>query len=152
MLHVPFILRVPGGLRPPVVDSESIASLADVTPTLIGLAGVEPRGRLYGQDLLAPRVAGRRVVSRSGGVRPLYAYRTDRWKAIEGRGEGELYDLSVDPDERSDRYVESPATFACLDALLQWEVSGSIEASTETAEPELSEQELRTLRSLGYVR
>ena len=153
MLHVPFVLRVPEDFRLPAVDSESIASLADVTPTLLGLAGVEPRGRLYGQNLLAPRVtAGRHVVSRSGGVRPFYAYRTERWKAIQGRGKGELYDLSVDPDERRDLYVENPATFACLDALLQLEVSGSGEASTETEGRELSEEELRALRSLGYVR
>lgn len=153
MLHVPFILRVPDSVRPPVVDTESIASLADVTPTLLGLAGVEARARLHGQNLLAPRVtSGRRVVSHAGGNRPFYAYRTERWKAIRGRGEGELYDLTVDPDERNDQSGDKPATFACLDALLQWEVSGSIEASTEAEGREISEQELRTLRSLGYVR
>jgi len=152
MLHVPFILRVPDDLRLPAVDRASVASLADVTPTLLGLAGVEPRGRLYGENLLAPRVTtGRRVVARSGGLRPFYAYRTERWKAIEGRGGGELYDLSVDPDERTDRYVDHPATFACLNALLQLEISGSVEASTAES-GELSEEEMRTLRSLGYVR
>ena len=154
MVHVPFVLRVPDDWLPDAVDTASLASLADVTPTLLGLAGVESRGRLYGQDLLAPRVTGeRRVVSRSGGSRPMYGYRTQRWKAILGRnGEGELYDVAADPDEQTDRYVEHPGTFACLDALLRLEVSGAIEASAEAGEPELSEEELRTLRSLGYVR
>ena len=155
MIHVPFVLRVPDDLLPAAVETASLASLADVTPTLLGLAGVEPRGRLYGKDLLAPpRITGeRRVVSRSGGTQAVYGYRTQRWKAILGRGgEGELYDMATDPGEQADRYVEHPGTFACLDALLRLELSGAIEASAEAGEPELSKEELRTLRSLGYVR
>ena len=154
MLHVPFILRVPDEVSLPAVNTESIASLADVVPTLLGLAGVEPRGRLYGQDLLAPRTTtGRHVVSRSGGERPVYAYRTERWKAIQGgRTTGELYDLATDPDERDDRYLERYQTFVCLSSLLRWELAGSVDAGSGTEETELSEEELRTLRSLGYVR
>lgn len=50
LLHIPFILRVPGSKLPGRVDITM--SNADVMPTLTNLVGIEPPGWMHGKDIL----------------------------------------------------------------------------------------------------
>ena len=157
MLHIPFILRLPGGVVPEQIDTRGLVSLEDVVPTLLGLAGIEPTGPLSGVDLLASSVPRRRgVVARSDQDPPFLSYRTSRWKLITGRGVNELYDLEADPAE-SDNILESVAsesiqTATCLQSLLEVELTRAPLGRAASEGVELSEDDVNTLRSLGYIR
>ena len=157
MLHIPFILRLPGGVRPETVDVGGLVTLADVVPTVLGYVGLEPEGPLAGADLLAPATFGvrRSIVARSVGQRPAYAYRTLGWKAI-ARGSQlrrqEVYNLRADPDETRNLAFEQLDTSLCLATLLRQELSESRRALSAGEVPELSSDDMEALRSLGYVR
>ena len=155
MLHVPFILRLPDRQGADDVDTEALVTLADVVPTLLGQVGMKSRSALIGRDVTTVRTTDgpRHVVSRTGGNGASLAYRTPGWKAIEGPdGIHELYDLGTDPAERENLHLEQFETFWCMTALLQWELAGGDTTSLPEERQELSEDELRTLRSLGYIR
>ena len=153
MLRVPFILRLPGGVVPEQIDTRGLVSLEDVVPTLLGLAGIEPTGKLSGVDLLASRIPRRRgIVARSAQDPPFLAYRTSRWKLITGRGVNELYDLGVDPGENHNVHFENLEMSICLRSLLEAELIRAPLGAVAAEGVELSDDELSTLRSLGYVR
>ncbi len=54
-LRVPLILKLPGRIAPKVIDTP--VSLIDLAPTVLRLAGLEPRG-MKGQDLRHPQSRG----------------------------------------------------------------------------------------------
>ena len=157
MLHIPFILRLPGDVIPQTVDTEAMVTLADVVPTVLGYVGLEPDGPLTGADLLSPATFGvrRSLVARSIGERPAYAYRTLEWKIIE-RGDElrrqELYNLSADPAETKNLVSEQLDTSLCLATLLRQELNESRQSLAVGEVPNLSSDDVEALRSLGYVR
>jgi arylsulfatase A-like enzyme len=158
MLHVPLILRLPGGEVPAGVDTFSPAALADVVPTVLGYLGLTPRPEVWGLDLLtratdegAERFLYHRTNHRE---RPLLAIRGERWKAITGLGVRTpmLFDLVADAEERTDLSAAMPHHFAGLAARLRdflVDCEERIPAAVEDVE--LSEKEVELLRSLGYV-
>lgn len=103
--HVPFLLYAPGRLDS-VGTVERFATLEDVYPTLLTLAGLplpEP-GRRDGQVLTEDLHGGPSIVFGSVGRPPnhLHSARTKRWSyVVHPRGAyEELYDLEADPSER----------------------------------------------------
>ncbi len=153
MLHVPFILRLPEDAAADV-DTSRLASLADIVPTLLGLAGVMPEDGLAGIDLLAAGdlTRGRRLVSRTTGDPPLYAIRTSQWKLIlGGSGQGALFNLVRDPKERDDLALRVRPPFAGLGMLLTERLARPprFEALPELAE--LPEEDTEMLKALGYL-
>ena len=152
MLRIPFILRLPGGVVPET-DTTGLVSLEDVVPTLLGLAGIEPTSTLSGVDLLASSTPRKRaVVSRSAQDPPYLAYRTSRWTLITGRGVDELYDVNVDPGELHDVYFDNLETAVCLRALLDVQLIRPPLGASAGEGVELTEDDVRTLKSLGYIR
>jgi arylsulfatase A-like enzyme len=153
-LHVPLLIRPPGGLAAPVRVSD-VVGLVDVAPTLLALVGqaeTEPmQGRAF-SSLQAP------------GSRPVHATSNDddrlralvmgeRKLIVQPGGELELYDLAVDPGEhwpvvpaRDDpivvRFREIEAECVALRARL---------GEPAEAVP-LGTQQEQDLRALGYVR
>jgi phosphoglycerol transferase MdoB-like AlkP superfamily enzyme len=101
-VRVPFFIAAPGapvsGRRLP-----QLASLLDLAPTTLALAGVRAPLQYEGQSLLAagPKVA--RFSTEQG--RRWAGLRDGRWKLIldEDSGRPQLYDLDADPGERVDR-------------------------------------------------
>ena len=61
MLHIPFILRLPGGQAAPRVDTRQLVVLSDVVPTVLGWVGVEPRVEVDGIPYI--RAVGRNSAS-----------------------------------------------------------------------------------------
>lgn len=158
MLHVPLVVRLPGGGVPEGVDTASPAALADVVPTVLGYLGLVPRPEVWGLDLLARGRDGgseRFLYHRTNHrARPLLSIRSRRWKAITALGVRTpmLFDLAADPDERNDLSAAMPRHFAGLaarlrDFLADWEER--VPAAVEDVE--LSADEIELLRSLGYV-
>lgn len=117
MIHVPLIVRHPGGEDG--VVSDWLVSTPDVPPTLMGLAGLRPRRRYEGTDL-SPIVdggdpPGARALAYGGYANDFYV-RDDRWSLVsDNRMAGsQLYDLRNDPGELHDVSDENPEVVARL--------------------------------------
>jgi arylsulfatase A-like enzyme len=118
MLHVPFLVAIPGGERRVVAD---LAEEVDLFPTLSELAGLK----------VPPWVQGRSQAAAIRGIETppprdaIYAemvdkkcIRTGRWKYIHypNKPWGELYDIVEDPHELHNLYQDRPDTVADLRA------------------------------------
>ncbi len=52
-IRIPFMVRWPGGGVGPAVARNTVASLVDIAPTLLSLAGIKPPEHFHGRDLSA---------------------------------------------------------------------------------------------------
>jgi choline-sulfatase len=109
-LHVPLIVRLPGGARAGTVVTRQV-STADLLPTVLdvlGLGAVSADGSSF-RDALDGRSSADHVVFAETdyparfGWAPLKAVRRDRMKYIEAP-RAELYDLIRDPREMQNLY------------------------------------------------
>ena len=86
MLHVPRLIRLPGGVIPGGVEVDRLASTLDIVPTVLGVVGGPVDARVGGVDLLRTRTDPRRprvLFFRTSHPRnTMLAARTDRWKMI----------------------------------------------------------------------
>ncbi len=105
-LRVPLVLRLPARL-PAGELRRDLASLADVAPTLLALAGL-PASGTDGRDLFGQRrISSGSLGAISEGPRrrfgwaPLSAIREGQWKYLAGP-RPELYDWQADPGELRD--------------------------------------------------
>jgi arylsulfatase A-like enzyme len=119
MVRVPLVVHAPGRVAP---ARHGPASLLDVMPTVLGLLGL-PAPPTDGRDLSGPLRQGQPDgASRSFllhlDVRQMVGlgFRRGDRKLILARHPHaqELYDLSTDPGERSDRFAASPGEVADL--------------------------------------
>lgn len=172
VMRVPLIFRLPDDYvdRPAGVEINSQVRTVDLLPTVLEAAGVRVPPALDGVSLI-PAMSGESLgelpaYGESGrsfvGTDPeLYLpgvlgkhrmVRTPDWKLvwIPGRkaGELQLYHLRVDRGERQDVAESHPETVTSLRAYLL----SVLEREREwTEERSLGSEELRMLRSLGYV-
>jgi arylsulfatase A-like enzyme len=154
MLRVPFILRLPGGRHPDGLDLNRPATLADIVPTLLATASLQPSTTLDGADLLQPRAAtdAHILVARTAYYYPLRALRTPRWKLVlTTSGQARLYDLAFDPGEHQNVGFENLPTLVGLGQLLTQRLMAqpSIAGTRSTTDAPLADQEM--LKALGYV-
>jgi choline-sulfatase len=115
-LRVPLLFRLPGGQGAGAVRMEA-ADLADIAPSVLALAGLEPGPGLDGVDLFRDPaetpVAARRLTAISDSPRrrlgwaSLVAVREGPWKYILAP-RPELYRIADDPMELADR-LSQPA-------------------------------------------
>ena len=163
-----FLVRVPLVVwQPGVVPAGGVwtppVSLADIVPTILGLAGATPSTRFDGRDLSSWLTAGTRPV-RSPVVTGTYRWRghdrymvrSARHKLIYDADEDreELFDLSQDPKEERELLTSevSPATLAALRAELAALRSRHAPLDPERVDAPPDADLLQKLRSLGYVR
>jgi len=155
MLHVPLLVRLPGGALP-AHDPDRLAAVADVVPTVLGRLGLPVPGEVTGVDLFAAPWDGERdrvlFARTSHPLRPWLAVRSARWKAIvwPPNQVQELFDLGTDPGETRNRLLEDPFVFAGLGLLLRDHLAATASGPPGEA-VRLSEEEKRELRALGYV-
>ena len=155
MLHIPFILRLPGGERPAEVDLDRLVALSDVVPTVLARLQLESPEGLNGVDVVAsPPDPDRVLVQRI--PHPL----TPTWSTISARFKTlsrphfriqELYDLRQDPSETDDLVFEQPLLFAGFQRLRQLQQARADSRQLEGGDADLTAQEEETLRSLGYL-
>jgi arylsulfatase A-like enzyme/uncharacterized membrane protein YbhN (UPF0104 family) len=163
MIHVPLVVKWAKGQTPATLDTDGIARLVDVAPTLLARAGAEIPRTMQGVDLAIP-YAQRPEKDRyhfaeedhEGNV--LRAIRTPVWKMIEaneGNPRGlpprELFELPADPGEKHNRYDDEPARVADLQSHLdgQQKLAESRKVGSGSATITAAEEE--ALRALGYV-
>jgi len=157
VLHVPFVLHLPGG---PAGRVERPVSGVDVTPTVLDVLGLPAPAITDGRSVLAPPAPDRVVLAwraapeKGGGV----SLRLGPEKILRNLDElpWERYDLSTDPGERVALPMEAPEAQRMvrrldheLEALAQ--LSSLLRAGVEGEQGELSPETIDSLRALGYI-
>ena len=171
LLRVPLFVRAPG-VVPPGLRVETPLSLIDVAPTIVELCGLPPVPGFQGRSIAADLRAGREpepvpVWSESVEYGPdRFAVRDGRYKAIVVprpdivHGEYhpathplELFDVERDPGETIDLAGEASSEARVL--VTKVAERGRRKVRPGTDEPDAtdpSDELLKTLRSLGYVK
>lgn len=130
-VRVPLILRWPGELPRGKVSAQ-VAMTVDVTASILAAAGVRAPAeyRPDGIDLLpilrgsAPLLERRLYWRGARPDRPQRAVRFGQWKLLVDAGQLLLFDLSVDPGERTDLAGRRPDLVTTLPQLLaEWEAN-----------------------------
>lgn len=155
MIRIPFILRLPDRSVADSANAGRLVILSDVVPTILRRVGLEVRPEVGGQDLFRttdnPRA--RALVLRK--VKPVeFAVRTLRWKAVfslSGR-KPKLFDLERDPGELANLVDRHPLLHHGFAALVTRARLQSHERSLKVETVGLPQEDLRELRSLGYLR
>ncbi len=160
-VRVPLVMRFPEGPRGRKVDT--VVSLVDVMPTLLGRIGAptpqEARGRDLWPLIEGADLEGAALLEHTG--QQLQGVVTQRWKYIEHRktnriyasypmneGTQELYDLVEDPGELKDLSGSMPDKVVELQGLMARLEEG--ERSFEEGKAEVSDEMQRQLEALGY--
>lgn len=153
-LEVPLVVHVPGrDALPQRVPGP--ATLADVAPTLLALAGVPVPQGMEGLDLLgAPLDRARPLLARSHGTAmlpPKVAWRRGALKLVVdlGTGRRELYDLHEDPLELVDLSTRREASTEWLHRELCRRMCDV--ASEAIAEDGLDPETAGRLSEIGYA-
>lgn len=155
-IHVPLLLKLPqdqnAGRR-----VSARASLVDVAPTVLAIAGVPIPSQMQGQSLLR--------ISKTSTEQPVYSVsdfpqRAFGWSSLESWRAGkylyikaprpELYDLSADPGATRDLAQTSKATLETIAGQLD-AFDRRFSGPGASGGPELTSSEMQKLASLGYV-
>lgn len=151
-VDVPLVMVVPGQA---LLSLGEPATLMDVAPTVLGLAGLTAPETMDGADLLAGVALGERPqLARSFGDRPQLSW--TRWPmrlvVDVATRKRQLFDLSRDPGELDDLASKRPATFAWLYRELVRAVIDASERRPTTGTLGAQDAEfIKKLRELGYT-
>jgi len=141
-LHVPLLVRHPQGLRAGERERAPV-HLGDIVPTVLATVGLPADERLPGRSLFGP-LSLERALAGGGGPREYVL----RWpeKIVREPGQRLLgVDLAADPEE----LAPHPAD---LERFARWrgEALGALDWPEPRAAAELTPDEERSMRALGY--
>jgi len=147
ILKVPLLIKFPASSFASAVVSSQVRTL-DVAPTVTDVLRVATPPSFQGKSLVPVLTGADRSVrlALSEGRPGSFSVRTDRWKYVEGR----LFDLAWDPGEVTDVGDHFGAVRRAMQAELARLIGlPGIEGALQV---QPSEETLRQLRALGYVR
>ena len=159
-VHVPLIIRVPGGPRGKTV-SEAVG-LVDIAPTICSMLGITPPSIVQGVDLscfLGKKgkdtkneryVYCESLLPTQYGCSPLFGVVNDRWKYVKAPSP-ELYDLNNDPDEKANLADKDPKRCRFLEGHLKLVMEENLRSNGSGDKFVLDQESMRRLESLGYV-
>jgi len=173
-IRIPLLVRFPSPvhfprLRPVTLRFPDQVGQIDIMPTVLRFVGAPTDiPAMRGRNLL-PYIYGR---ARYDPDRPLLSevylakrrmrsWRTSRWKYIayyamrNGKDQvvkEQLFDLLIDPDEKLDMARTEGKLVSRYSAAVAAEVRSMQPYAVEPAEVRLTEEELRGLRALGYLK
>jgi arylsulfatase A-like enzyme/Flp pilus assembly protein TadD len=163
-LHVPLIIKLPGGRSPGQRPITQVVNTVDIAPTVARLSGIPDAATqsFQGQSLVSLIETGGERPVRYGFSESLYprdllnahsllGVQTVRYAYIRGARE-ELYDLERDPAQQRGILSENPAMAESLrqvarDLRARFRAPAGAAAQRGSLSPEAMEK----LRSLGYV-
>ncbi len=163
-IHIPLIMRYPSEISAGVVVEQMVRTV-DIAPTILSLAQI-PKPENFGTSSLKAPHAERDLTgliqNRSWGEAPpvlsfgqlhtgLSSARSEKFKVIQrNNGKPQFYDLEKDPREQSRiKGSNSPELEALRKQLQAWKL---VAHPSELAQPtELSQEQIKLLRSLGYM-
>ncbi|MBX3251785.1 MAG: sulfatase-like hydrolase/transferase [Myxococcales bacterium] len=153
LLHVPFVVRVPG-IESPVRVAEPVG-LVDVVPTVLDALGREVPSELPGRSLLPllrGEVSDAPRVNVSGFMDGWRAVIAGRYKLIQRtHRRWTLFDLEADPGETRDLAAERPHTVRYLRGLLGLSLRGATAGRHRAERTEIDPETDAQLRALGYI-
>jgi arylsulfatase A-like enzyme/Tfp pilus assembly protein PilF len=147
VIRVPLIVTAPG-VQPAVRDDA--ASIVDIAPTVLALAGLPATGA--GRNLIGlPPAEGAESYAESEYPRvaawaPARSLVRDGWKMIVS-DRPVLFNLGDDPEEQRDLAAAQPALVTAMAARLDTLRAATASSSSNAVSPETASR----LRSLGYV-
>jgi arylsulfatase A-like enzyme/Flp pilus assembly protein TadD len=155
-IHVPLLLKLPQNPSAGKLVSTR-ASLVDVAPTVLAIAGVPVPSQMQGQSLLRiskanadqPVYAVSDFPQRAFGWSPLESWRAGKYLYIKAP-RPELYDLSADPGATRNLAQSSKATLETIAGQLD-AFDRRFSGTGASGGPELTSSEMQKLASLGYV-
>jgi arylsulfatase A-like enzyme len=108
-VHVPLVIHLPGRPADRGIRVRRVASVLDIGPTILDLAGVVLQRGTQGASLLEPRE--RMALFHADYDRAWLGLRDGCWKFLLNvdAGRSRLYDLCADPGETQDRSAENRA-------------------------------------------
>jgi arylsulfatase A-like enzyme len=166
VLHVPLVIRPPGGTNGRKVDA--LVDLLDVAPTVLDLLDIAPPPTFEGTSLvpwLEGQGAGnehRLVFGKIERFHSKLAVRSKTHKLIGTRIPGpepgdspwiwwQLFDLTADPEEKNDLYrADHPAVETLHPILVEWVTTGA-PADVPVLGSPFTDEERARLEALGYV-
>lgn len=153
LVHVPMIFW--GSRVPPFAAAPQTATTLDLAPTLTHCAGLTAPSSWKGRDLLCSEAEGGERAHIVQYADRRYGVRTDRWKLIVTRLEGdnhfELFDLDEDPREQHNLASDRPEVVSELVGhLRKWQASVET-VDSRAGSVELNDEEREHLESLGYL-
>ncbi|MDH4203619.1 MAG: sulfatase-like hydrolase/transferase [Phycisphaerae bacterium] len=159
-LHVPLIIRVPGG--PKGLVNETVG-LIDIVPTVCGLLGIDIPGIIQGRDLSEyfSNDPGRKdstehfyycesLMPTKLEMGPLFGLISDPWKYIHS-SEPELYDLKKNPHEKENVLDNNTQRTRIMQHALKNIIEDDFFNTTVASQSMLDETDRQRLQSLGYV-
>lgn len=157
LIHVPLILRLPGGS--PRGRVPETVMLIDIAPTLLGLANLDRPAAFLGRDLV-PLI--RRDPAVPATFQHAISLTTGGWRSVQLQSkkyimsrpqETEmLFDLDEDPGETRTLHESEPEIAADLRRLLRRQLADGADQSLMVEEADIQDEELREeLRALGYL-
>lgn len=173
-LHVPLAIVAPGLVAPGEAVAQPV-ELSDVFPTILDLLGVKNRPQcIHGEPLLGylaqPNRSGLGKLALSEyGRAPIGTVRHGSWKLVSNPlehqqqclpnttaafytiGKTELYNLAEDPREAVNLASEHPERVSELSTARRKRIAGLCQTGLDLDRPELSEDQRRALKTLGYV-
>ena len=156
-IHVPLLVKLPQNLNLGKRVTTR-ASLVDIAPTILEIAGVAIPSQMQGQSLLR--------IAKANTDQPVYSasnfpQRAFAWSALESWRAGkylyirapkaELYDLSTDPGATHNLAQTSKATLETIAGQLDAFDRRFSDAGKAAGGSELTSSEMQKLASLGYV-
>lgn len=157
MLHVPLMIRLPGGAIPEGFDHNRLASTLDVVPTVLGYLGAVPDGNLGGVDLVrtVPDPEGSRILflRTSHPKNAMVAARTAKWKQISWpRFQVQmLFDLEADSGETDNLVSAHPDLYAGMGLRIRRHLVEASQRELDAEAIEVTPEAEEALRALGYL-
>jgi arylsulfatase A-like enzyme/thioredoxin-like negative regulator of GroEL len=148
-IQVPLIVKLPRRERAGE-RVQALAALSDVTPTILGILGIDPP-KLDGLDLLHASIPADREVDAESYYPRLHFHWSELTSVITARHQyiqaprAELYDWQADPSERRNLLADERRAAHALATSLARRVSPPAPPSQVDAEDQ------RKLAALGYV-
>jgi arylsulfatase len=152
LVRVPLAIRIPGE---PGRRRDELASLVDLFPTLLGVAGVPTPSSYPGRDLLAPAgVDPSRAVylaTLRGSTLPRHGLVAEGWKyVVAGAAEAPVEELFRIEDGERDRSREAPEVVRAMRERLE-RVREGLHRPAHERRQALTPTQREQLRALGYV-
>ncbi len=158
MIHIPFVVRLPDHLELQNKTIESVSGIVDVAPTLLDLFGITTEEGFKGRSLLSDmfgrgRPSSEKYVFLENPGSKQVGVRDQEHKYIASPEHRMLFELRTDPEERVNIYSAKPIAAGYYEQWVAKEYAPQSEPQEDRVRlDQLSEEQRKKLRELGYIR